>query len=124
MAGNKKGGIKMIKSTSFKAFRSQGISSNRELSLAKELVEKTLKSKNKTLLRYIISVAELKAKGNDYFVSNIKDLVEDAMKKGISMKKLRGINLYINFSHSAKSAEELVRETKNLLKTKEASNVA
>jgi len=69
---------------------------------SKEVLVNVLKEKNEQQMMYVLSVAELKAKGEDLTIVKLKKLFDDAMVKGevalekMSQEKMRLINFYLN----------------------------
>jgi len=89
-----------------------------ELSVAKSVVESIFSSKNKQLMKYILSVARLKIRGDDFFTTKIKKLADRAMiKGGVLMEKTRRINLYV-YNLDLVSTQDLIDKTKTILGVK------
>ncbi|MDD3491397.1 MAG: hypothetical protein PHG13_00245 [Candidatus Pacebacteria bacterium] len=105
------------KTTTFKSFRpkKEPLSDTQELKQAQLVLESALKGKNKRQLRFILSVAKLKAKGDEHYISNIKTLVEQAIKKGLTIEKIRMFCLHI-FHSGKNAAERLINKVEERLK--------
>ena len=77
-----------------------------ELSAAKSVVESIFSSKNKQLMKYILSVARLKIRGDDFFTTKIKKLADRAMIKGGCFnrknEKNKSLRLQLGFSVNAR----------------------
>jgi len=82
-----------------------------EIGGAKNVVESTFNSKNK---KYIVSVAQLRVRGNNHFVAGIGDLFNKAMRMGFSIERIRKINLYINYL-GEQSAKGLIKRAQVIL---------
>ena len=68
-----------------------------EIHRSRNVLNGILKEKNKQEMRYILSVAELKAKGEDLSIVTLKKLFDKAMLKGdVVLKKMRFVNFYLN----------------------------
>jgi len=94
-----------------------------ELTRAQAVVEKTLEngknSKNKQLIKYILSVAKLKIRGDDFFATKIKKLSDRTMiKGGVLMEKARRINLYI-YNQDLTSVRKLIDKAQSILEVNE-----
>lgn len=86
-----------------------------ELAIAKSVVDSIISSKNKQLMGYILSVAKLKIRGDNFFATKIKKLVDRAMiKGGVLMEKTRRINLYI-YNLDLRSVQELINKVQSVL---------
>ncbi len=105
------------KTTTFKSFRpkKEPLSGAQELRKAQLALESALKGKNKRQLRFILSVAKLKAKGDEHYISNIKTLVDQAVKKGLTIEKIRMFCLHI-FHSGKNAAERLINKVEERLK--------
>ena len=89
-----------------------------ELSAAKSVVESIFSSKNKQLMKYILSVARLKIRGDDFFTTKIKKLSDKVIiKGGILMEKTRRINLYV-YNLDLVSTQGLIDKVKIILGVK------
>lgn len=102
------------KAFNYRFQRSTPATYGQEIARAKNVVESTFNSKNKPLIEYILSVTNLKIRGDDYFAANIKELSDRAMTKGFSVEKIRGINLYINCL-GLNSAKQFIQKAQNSL---------
>ncbi len=68
-----------------------------EITKSKNVLEKVLKEKDDQQMKYVLSVAKLKAQGKDLTVVKLKRLLKNAMlKEGVILKKMQSINLYLN----------------------------
>jgi len=68
-----------------------------EMARSKEMLEKVLKERNDQQIKYVLSVAKLKAQGKDLTVVKLKKLLNDvSLKEGVILKKMQSINLYLN----------------------------
>jgi len=68
-----------------------------EMNRSKKVLENILKEKNELQMKYILSVAELKAKGEDLTVVKLKKLLDKAMlKEEVVLNKMQLVNLYLN----------------------------
>ncbi|MHA1703762.1 MAG: hypothetical protein ACTSWK_16015, partial [Promethearchaeota archaeon] len=68
-----------------------------EMARSKEMLEKVLKERNDQQIKYVLSVAKLKAQGKDLTVVKLKKLLNDVpLKEGVILKKMQSINLYLN----------------------------
>jgi len=68
-----------------------------EMARSKGMLEKVLKEKNKRQMNYVLSVARIKAKGEDLSIVKLKKLFCKAKVKGkMALDKMRLINLYLN----------------------------
>ena len=86
-----------------------------EIAIAKSEVESILSSKNKQLIEYILSVAKLKIKGDNFFTTKIKKLADRTMiKGGVLMGKTRRINLYI-YNSDLRSVQKLIDKVQSVL---------
>jgi len=68
-----------------------------EIARSKEMLENVLKAKNEQQIEYILSVAKIKAKGEDLTVVKLKKLLDKAMlKEEVVLNKMQLVNLYLN----------------------------
>jgi hypothetical protein len=68
-----------------------------EITKSRNVLEKVLKEKNDQQMKYVLSVAKLKAKGKDLTIVKLKKLLNDiTLKEGVIPKKMQSINLYLN----------------------------
>jgi len=68
-----------------------------EIARSKEMLENVLKAKNEQQIEYVLSVAKIKAKGEDLSIVKLKKLFCGARLKGkMVLDKMRLINLYLN----------------------------
>ncbi len=115
MAGKKEVFVMRIKRTISGPKRNTPSTYGQELSMAKNVVESTLSSKNKQLIEYILSVAKLKIRGDNFFATKIKKLSDRVMiNGGVLMKKTRRINLYI-YNMDLRSTQELIDKARSIL---------
>lgn len=105
----------IIKRSNYRPQRNTPSTYGQEIGGAKNVVESTLNSKNKKLIRYILSVAKLRARGNNHFVAGIGDLFKKAMEMGFSVERIRKINLYINYL-GEESSKVLIKRILAILK--------
>jgi len=68
-----------------------------EMAKSRNVLEKVLKKKDDQQMKYVLSVAKLKAEGKDLTVVKLKKLLNDVtLKEGVILKKIQSINLYLN----------------------------
>lgn len=68
-----------------------------EIIKSKNVLEEVLKEKNERQMKYVLSVAKLKAQSKDLTVVKLKKLLNDiTLKEGVILKKMQSINLYLN----------------------------
>ena len=93
-----------------------------ELNKSKKALENIFKGKNEQEIKYVLSVAELKAKGRDLSLVSLKKLLNKAMlKEEVVIKKMRLVNLYLNRLMPEQAKRFIL---KNLNKKKEKNNAA
>lgn len=95
-------------------------SRGQELAKARAIVEKTINDGNETLIGYILAVAGLKSKGNDFFVKKIKKLSDKAIKamrqvsapidKRVLRDRVRMINLHFFYNLDSSGAERFIEK--------------
>lgn|GEM_PF-2435963 len=95
-----------------------------ELAKAQAVVDKAFKSKNQQLIKYLLSVAKLKIRGDNFFATKIKKLTDRArIKEGVLMEQTRRINLYIN-NQDRQALRELIDKATNVLEVLEVNENA
>jgi hypothetical protein len=68
-----------------------------EMDRSKKTLEKVLKENNEQQMMYVLSVAALKAKGEDLSITTLKRLFNKArLKKEVVLKKMRPVTFYLN----------------------------
>jgi len=88
----------------------------RETSMARVTVENIIKSKDEQWMKYVLSVAKLKVKGDDSFIVGIKKLSDNAkakvsisIDKGV-LDKIRMINLHFRYNLDPSGAERFIKK--------------
>lgn len=85
-----------------------------EIARSKKTLENALKEKNKQQMKYILSVAELKAKGKNLSLAKLKKLLNNSKLRGeMALEKIRLINLYLN-NLSSEQAKRFIKEFEKL----------
>jgi hypothetical protein len=83
-----------------------------EIDKSRNVLEGILKEKNEQEMRYVLSVAELKSKGEDLSIVKLKELFDKAMLKGdVVLAKMRFVNFYLN-SFMPKEAKRFIEKFK------------
>jgi len=114
MAGIKKEVFEMgIKHGILGPKRNSPATYGQEIDRSKNVLEGILKEKNKQQMKYVLSVAELKAKGEDLSIVKLKKLFDKAMLKGeVTLKKMRFVNFYLN-SFMPEQAKRFIEKFEN-----------
>ena len=84
-----------------------------EMAKSKKALESVLKEKDKRQIKYVLSVAEIKAKGRDLCITDLKKLFDEAKLNGeVVLEKVRLINFYLN-SLLPKEAQKFIEKLKD-----------
>jgi len=68
-----------------------------EIARSRKVLGNVLKEKNKQQMKYVLSVAKLRAQGRDLSVGKLKELFNKAILKGeMTLEQMRLLNLYLN----------------------------
>jgi len=80
---------------------------------SKKVLENVLKEKDEQQMKYVLSVAGLKAKGKDLSIVELKKFFHNTMMKGeVTLKKMQSVNFYLN-SLMPEEAKKFIENLKN-----------
>lgn len=102
----------IIKRTISGSKRNTSTTYKQEINRSKKVLENVLKEKNKQQMEYVLSVAELKAKGEDLSIVKLKKLFNKAIVKeevAQNKERMRLINFYLN-SLGRKEAQKFIEK--------------
>jgi len=84
-----------------------------EMAKSKKAIENVLKEKDEQQMKYVLSVAEIKASGQDLSIPLLKEVFGKTMVKGakgeVALEKMRLVNLYLN-SLSREEAQRFIEK--------------
>ena len=84
-----------------------------EIANSKKVLDNLFAEKNERQIEYVLSVAELRAKGKDLSVVKLKKLFKTARLKGeVVLKRMRVVNFYLN-SLRPEEAEKFIKKVGN-----------
>ena len=84
-----------------------------EILKSRKTLESTLKEKNGRWMKYVLAVAEVKAKGEDLSITELKKFFSEAKLNGevaLNLKKMKHINFYLN-SLLPKEAQKFIEKS-------------